>query len=56
MSNQSLKDKVQGKAHEVKGALTGNKGEEAKGKAQGAKGVLEGKARPARKSSAAKRP
>jgi len=56
MSKQSVKDKVQGKLHEVKGALTGSKGEEAKGKAQGAKGALEGKARPARKTSTAKRP
>ncbi|HVA22904.1 MAG TPA: CsbD family protein [Chloroflexota bacterium] len=37
----AMKDKVQGKLHEVKGAATGNKGEELKGKLQGAKGEVE---------------
>ena len=37
MANNPAKDKVEGKFHEVKGAVTGNKGEELKGKAQGAK-------------------
>lgn len=37
-----LKDKVQGKAREVKGGVTGDTGEELKGKAQQAKGNVEG--------------
>jgi uncharacterized protein YjbJ (UPF0337 family) len=37
----SAKDKVQGKLHEVKGAATGDTGEEMKGKLQGAKGDVE---------------
>ena len=35
-----LKDKVEGKAKEVKGAATGDKKTEMKGKAQGAKGGM----------------
>jgi uncharacterized protein YjbJ (UPF0337 family) len=35
-----LKDKVEGKAKEVKGAATGDKKTEAEGKVQGAKGNL----------------
>ena len=38
-----IKDKVQGKAREVKGAATGDAGTEMKGKAQQAKGNVEGK-------------
>jgi uncharacterized protein YjbJ (UPF0337 family) len=49
MSSQSVKDKVQGKGHEVKGAVTGSKAEEVRGKAQGAKGDLEGKATTAKR-------
>ena len=37
-----MKDKVQGKAREVKGGVTGDTGEELKGKAQQAKGNVEG--------------
>ena len=37
-----MRDKVQGKAREVKGGLTGDTGEELKGKAQQAKGNVEG--------------
>lgn len=37
-----LRDKVEGKAREVKGGVTGDTGEELKGKAQQAKGNLEG--------------
>ena len=33
-----MKDKLEGKLHEVKGAATGDAGEEFKGKAQGALG------------------
>ena len=40
---QAAKDKVEGKIHEVKGAVTGNKAEEVKGKLQGAKGTVEEK-------------
>lgn len=54
MSNQSSKDKVQGKLHEVKGALTGNKSEEVRGKAQGAKGELEGKVQSGGETAAGK--
>lgn len=56
MSNQSLKDKIEGKLHEVKGAATGDTAEELKGKAQGAKGDLESKIRPGRKTSKATNP
>lgn len=38
---EAMKDKVEGKIHEVKGAATGDKGEEIKGKAQGMKGDVE---------------
>jgi len=55
MPNQSLKDEVEGKLHEVKGAITGSKVEELKGKGQGAKGELEAKFQAGRKP-AAKRP
>ena len=41
LAGQSVKDKVEGKFREVKGAATGDSGEEAKGKAQGAKGEVE---------------
>lgn len=37
------KDKLQGKAREVKGKVTGDRGEELKGKAQEAWGDAEGK-------------
>lgn len=37
----AMKDKIEGKFHEVKGAVTGDAGEEMKGKLQGAKGDLE---------------
>jgi len=37
----AMKDKAQGKFREVKGAATGNTGEELKGKAQGMKGDLQ---------------
>jgi uncharacterized protein YjbJ (UPF0337 family) len=37
----AVKDKVEGKLHEVKGAATGDSGEELKGKLQGLKGDLE---------------
>ncbi|MGI8914849.1 MAG: CsbD family protein [Chloroflexota bacterium] len=37
-----IKDKVEGKAHEVKGSATGDAGEELKGKAQQVKGNVEG--------------
>lgn len=37
-----MQDKVQGKLREVKGAATGDTGEEMKGKAQQAKGNVEG--------------
>ena len=39
----AMKDKVQGKFHEVKGAATGDTGEELKGKMQGMKGDLQHK-------------
>ncbi|HVA25363.1 MAG TPA: CsbD family protein [Chloroflexota bacterium] len=55
MTTKPVKDKVGGKLREVKGAVTGNKGEEARGKAQGAKGAVEGKARTAGKTPAGKR-
>jgi len=45
----SMKDKVEGKFHEVKGAATGDKGEEMKGKLQGAKGDVEHEANKARR-------
>lgn len=51
MTKESIKDKVAGKAREVKGALTGNKVEEVKGKAQGAKGTAEGKLTSTKKAS-----
>ena len=35
-----MKDKVAGKAREVKGAATGDKAEEARGKMQGTKGSV----------------
>ena len=44
----AIKDKAAGKFHEVKGAATGDAGEEMKGKLQGMKGDVEhaaGKAR-----------
>ena len=37
----AMKDKAQGKFHEVKGAVTGDTGEEMKGKLQGMKGDVE---------------
>lgn len=37
-----MKDKVQGKAREIKGSVTGDTGEQLKGKAQQAKGKVEG--------------
>lgn len=37
----AMKNKAQGKLREVKGAATGDPGEEMKGKLQGAKGDLE---------------
>ena len=37
-----MKNKVQGKLREVKGAATGDTGEEMKGKLQGAKGDVQG--------------
>lgn len=37
-----MKDKVEGKARELKGAVTGDTGEEVHGKAQQAKGNAEG--------------
>jgi uncharacterized protein YjbJ (UPF0337 family) len=40
----AMKDKVEGKFHEVKGAATGDTGEEMKGKMQGMKGDVEHKA------------
>ncbi len=46
---QSTKDKIEGKLHEVKGALTGNKTEEFLGKAQGAKGAIVAKVTPEKK-------
>ena len=39
----AMKDKVEGKFHEVKGAATGEAGEEMKGKMQGMKGDVEHK-------------
>ena len=39
-----MQDKIQGKAREVKGAATGDTGEEMKGKAQQVKGNVEGAA------------
>ena len=38
-----MKNKIQGKWHEAKGAATGNTGEEMKGKLQGAKGDMQHK-------------
>ena len=38
-----MKDKVQGKAREVKGKVTGDKSDQVKGKAQQVKGAIEGK-------------
>ncbi len=46
---QSTKDKMEGKLHEVKGALTGSKTEELLGKAQGAKGAIVAKVTSAKK-------
>lgn len=42
--SDSLKDKVAGKAKEVKGKATGDKGTEAEGKAQQTVGTVKGKA------------
>ncbi|MHB8620753.1 MAG: hypothetical protein ACYDAG_14475 [Chloroflexota bacterium] len=56
MPTKPVKDKVEGKLHEVKGAARGSKTEELMGKAQGAKGKLEGNASSARKTTTAKRP
>ena len=39
--SDAMKDKLEGKFHEVKGAATGDTGEELKGKAQGLKGEVE---------------
>ncbi|MBV9121619.1 MAG: CsbD family protein [Chloroflexi bacterium] len=39
--SDGIKDKVEGKFHEVKGAATGDTAEELKGKAQGLKGDVE---------------
>ena len=39
----AMKDKIEGKFHEVKGAATGDTGEEMKGKMQGMKGDVEHK-------------
>ncbi|HLG69717.1 MAG TPA: CsbD family protein [Chloroflexota bacterium] len=47
----AAKDKVEGKLHEVKGAATGNKAEEARGKLQGAKADVEHQANKARKEA-----
>ena len=41
MGSDAMKDKVAGKFHEVKGAATGDTGEELKGKMQGLKGDAE---------------
>jgi uncharacterized protein YjbJ (UPF0337 family) len=41
MANKAVKDRVEGKAREIKGAVTGNKREETGGKLQGAKGRAE---------------
>jgi uncharacterized protein YjbJ (UPF0337 family) len=41
MDTNPIKDKVEGKVHEVKGAATGDTGEEMKGKLQGMKGDVE---------------
>jgi uncharacterized protein YjbJ (UPF0337 family) len=38
----AIKNKVEGKVHEVKGAATGDTGEEMKGKMQGLKGDVQG--------------
>lgn len=56
MPNQALKDKVEGKLHEVKGAITGSKVEELRGKAQGAKGEVEAKVQRRRNTTTTKEP
>jgi len=43
VANNAMKDQVEGKAHEIKGAVTGNKREEVGGKLQGTKGNVERK-------------
>jgi uncharacterized protein YjbJ (UPF0337 family) len=45
-------DRVEGKAKELKGKITGDKTEEAEGKAQQATGKMKGKLEEARKKSA----
>ena len=47
-----LGDRVEGKAKEIKGKLTGDKVEEAEGKAQQAAGKMKGKLEEARKKAA----
>ncbi|HEY3117978.1 MAG TPA: CsbD family protein [Chloroflexota bacterium] len=43
MTTDSTRDKVVGKLREVKGAVTGDKTEEAKGKLLGARGAVKAK-------------